>query len=269
MSMIDTRRFVANGNSGAIAVTGPGMLLHGVVTGAGAVAAAIQPQVSNLPADDSAWIDYGPALVLSGTTRAQGQVAVPTSFAFARLVVTGLSSGAVLNTGLSSLSAAQATGYGGKPLVSINRPADVAPYVANDVVGASTAAGGAIWRFPNMGPPGGVVSLQSLDFGIDNAALPTGMGAFRAMLYSASPPSALGDNAAWSMSAADWAVRQGYIDIPQPTLLGGKLNQQADQIGRTVRLADDGSLYAYLVTLAGYTPASGTAYSMAPGGAAF
>lgn len=139
--------------------------------------------------------------------------------------------------------------------LSILRPANVTPYLAGDVVGG-------VLTFPNMGPAGGSILLNGVTLRLDIALLPAGMSSFRLYLYSATPPSALADNAPWvSHSAgvvtADRALLVSYVDLSMPLLLGGTGFVQVDGLSKQLQLGDgETALYGYLVTTGGYTPAA-------------
>lgn len=138
------------------------------------------------------------------------------------------------------------TGYSAQ--VTITRPANQTPYTGLDVVG------GAI-EFTNMGPSGGQIKITSADLRIDVAAVPAGMTTFRLHMYNVTPPSALADNAAWDLPAGDRASYLGFIDILTPVDVGSTLSIQTDALNRQVKLSGT-SIFAYLVTTAGYTPAA-------------
>jgi hypothetical protein len=162
-----------------------------------------------------------------------------------------------IKTAANSLSIAPASdaqfsllpaGY--RAQVTVTRPANTTPYTAGDVVG------GAI-TFPSMGPSAGHVLLTSCDLRVDIAAIPSGMTSFRLYLYSATPPSALADNAAWDLPSGDRASYIGYIDLGAPLDLGSTLFTQVDQINKQCKLGtSETALYGYLVTTGGFTPAA-------------
>lgn len=142
--------------------------------------------------------------------------------------------------------------------VGITRPANATPYTAGDVVGPSTDAGGAILTLSPGGGNGSLFKLEGSEMRVDLASVPAGMTSFRLHLYSATPPSALADNAAWTMPAGDAALYLGYVDLGTPVDIGDVLYVQTTGLSKTVRLGENATLFAYLVTAAGYTPASGT-----------
>jgi hypothetical protein len=134
---------------------------------------------------------------------------------------------------------------------TITRPANTTAYSAGDVVG------GAI-TFSDIGLQGGRhILLTSADLRIDVSAIPSGMTSFRLHLYRETPPSALADNAAWDLPSGDRAAYRGYIDLGSPADVGSTLFCQVDQINKHVKLhSGETSLYGYLVTNGGFTPAA-------------
>lgn len=136
---------------------------------------------------------------------------------------------------------------------AVDRPANTTAYAAGDVVG------GAI-EFTALGPAGGLVLLTDVLVFYNVAALPAGMGALRLHLYSATPPSALADNAPFDLPAGDRAAYLTYVDLPTMQDWGSTLITRAatgDQVPRQVKLASgQTSLWGYLQTVAAFTPAA-------------
>jgi hypothetical protein len=137
--------------------------------------------------------------------------------------------------------------YGGTG-VTVTRPANTTAYAAGDVVG------GAI-TFASMAPAAGVIWISSAALEIDVTAIPSGMTSFRLYLYSVTPPSGLGDNAAFDLPSGDRASFLGFINLGTPEDLGSTLYAQADNIGHPIRAAGT-AIYGYLVTAGGFTPAA-------------
>lgn len=132
---------------------------------------------------------------------------------------------------------------------TVTRPANQTPYGAGDVLG------GAI-TFSNAGPAGSQLMITSVDLRAHITAVPSGMTSFRLHLYDATPPSAIADNAVWDLPAGDRANYLGYIDMGTPADVGATLYVQADAVNKQIKLADTVStLYGYLVTNGGFTPA--------------
>lgn len=150
----------------------------------------------------------------------------------------------------ASDAAFPAAPVGYRSQLQTTRPANVTPYTAGDVVGG-------VLTFADMGAAGRHMMLTSCDMRYDVASLPAGMTAFRLHLYSATPPSALADNAAWDLSSGDRSVYIGFIDLAAPLDLGNTLFTQYDGVNKQFKLgAAETSVYGYLVTTGTYTPAA-------------
>lgn len=146
--------------------------------------------------------------------------------------------------------------------VSFPRTADTNAYTAGDVVGAATGSSAAL-EFDTIGPGlGGDVFITTARFEIDVNAVPSGMTSFRLYLYSATPPSALGDNAVWDLPSGDRATFRGYIDLGSPVDLGSTLYVETLQINKQIGVPAGGKLFGYLVTNGGYTPGSADVFKL-------
>jgi hypothetical protein len=138
--------------------------------------------------------------------------------------------------------------------VTVIRPSNTTAYTAGDVVGDTN--GSAIITLANIGPSGGFVLIQSVSLVFSDTAVPSGMGAFRLHLFSASP-TAIADNAPFDLVSGDRSGYMGYVDLPAPLDFGSSLYTQTDYPGRLVKLASASTtLYAELETRGAYTPAS-------------
>lgn len=142
--------------------------------------------------------------------------------------------------------------YGAK--VSVTRPNDTNAYTAGDVIGAATGSTAAL-TFAIGPTAGGQVIITSAELEVDAAAVPSGMGNMRLHLYNVTPPSALGDNAAWDLPSGDRASYLGYVDLGTPVDVGSTLWVQADGINKQLTLAS-ANVYGYLQTIGAYTPAA-------------
>lgn len=142
--------------------------------------------------------------------------------------------------------------------VSITRTADTNAYTANDVLGPATGSTAAI-TFANIGPGAGEILITSAIFERDASALISGETSYLLHLYSVTPPSALGDNAAFDLPSGDRASYLGSINLGTPVDLGSTLYVMTDGINKQVTLASS-SLFGYLVTVGAYTPASGAVH---------
>jgi hypothetical protein len=140
--------------------------------------------------------------------------------------------------------------------VTLTRTADTNAYTAGDVLGAATGATAAL-TFSNVGSAGGgEAMITTVQLEIDKTSIPSGMTSFRLYLYNVTPPSALGDNAAWDIPSGDRASFLGYVDLGAPVDLGSTLYVETTQVNKQVSVPPTGSLFGYLVTNGGYTPAS-------------
>lgn len=145
--------------------------------------------------------------------------------------------------------------------ISFARTADTNAYTANDVVGPATGSSAAQF-IPQLSVLGaGEVIITSVQLRVDVAAIPGGMSNFRLYLYSGTPPSALGDNAAWDIPAGDRSVFLGYVDLGAPVDLGSTLYVEANSVNKQVALTGYG-VYGYLVTTGAYTPGSGDVFTI-------
>lgn len=149
--------------------------------------------------------------------------------------------------------------HGGNYVAQVDstRPADTNAYAAGDVIGTATGSTAAI-EFTNIGTAGSISIITEVTLRIDVTAVPSGMTTFRLHLYNVTPPSALGDNAAWDLPSGDRSSYLGYLDIGTPVDVGSTLYVQSDPTTRPnkpVKLLST-SLFGYLVTIGGYTPSS-------------
>lgn len=148
-------------------------------------------------------------------------------------------------------------------VVTLTRTADTNSYTANDVVGAATGSTAAL-TFANMGPPntidGGRVMITSVAMEIDSTAVISGQTSYRLYLYNVTPASAFGDNVAFDLlSAADRAAFLGYVDLGTPVDIGSTLYVETNGVNKQIKLAGT-NLFAYLVTIGAYQPASATVH---------
>lgn len=144
--------------------------------------------------------------------------------------------------------------------VTITRPSNTTAYTAGDVVGDT--GGSAILTLSSVGPSGGFVLIQSISLVFSDSTVPSGMGAFRIHLYSATP-TAIADNAAFDLVSGERANYMGYIDMPTPQDFGSTLYTQADYPGRLVKLAAAStSLFAEIETRGAYTPVSASTVTL-------
>jgi hypothetical protein len=143
---------------------------------------------------------------------------------------------------------------------TITRPSDTTAYAAGDVVGDT--GGSAIISLTAAGPNAGFVLIQSVSLVFSDSTVPSGMGAFRVHMYSASP-TAIADNAAFDLLSGDRATYMGFIDLPAPQDLGSSLYTQTDYPGRLIKLAAASTtLFVEIETRGAYTPVSASTVSI-------
>lgn len=164
-----------------------------------------------------------------------------------KVVIGELGSDDTLAIASGGVLAAIGTAYGGTPL-TITRPANTTPYTANDVVGGALT-------FPLMGPSAGRIMLTSTQLELDISAIPSGMSSFFLALYNVTPPSALADNAPWDLPSGDRASFLGIVQLGSPVDLGSTCYVETNIINKQIKLAGT-SLFGYLVTAGGFTPAA-------------
>jgi hypothetical protein len=156
-------------------------------------------------------------------------------------------------------------GFGGINTVltaSYTRPSDTNPYTAYDVIANSTSAPANLTIATGMNK-GSSIMITSARIRIDgHTTLPSGIGNFRVALFS-EPPTAINDNSAFDVIAADKAKLLDYIDIDTPVDIGSRLWGRKNGINSHIKLASTSStLYAQLITIGAYTPVSGDVYTI-------
>jgi len=144
--------------------------------------------------------------------------------------------------------------------VTLTRTADTNAYTANDVIGAATGSTAAL-TFATMGPSAGRIMLTSCSLEIDLAAIISGMTSYRLHLYNVTPPSALGDNAAFDLPSGDRASYLGFVELGSPVDLGSTLYVELNGLNKQILLSGT-SIFAYLVTIGAYTPSSADVFKI-------
>ena len=144
--------------------------------------------------------------------------------------------------------------------VTITRPNDTNAYTANDVIGAATGSTAAV-EFKGMGESGSRIMITSSQFEIDASAVISGETSYLLHLYNVTPPSALGDNAAFDLPSGDRASYLGFISLGTPADLGSTLYVEANIVNKQMALSGQ-SLFGYLVTVGAYTPTAQRVYKI-------
>ena len=141
---------------------------------------------------------------------------------------------------------------------SFTKKTGTSAYDALDVVGPATDA---VLTFADVVPPEtDNIEICGATLRIDINAVPSGMTTFVLHLYS-SAPTAIADNAAFNLIAADRAKYLGSITLIAPVDLGDTLWTQAVNQG-IIRVASSKSLYGTLQTTAGWTPAASSVFTL-------
>lgn len=169
------------------------------------------------------------------------------------VVVTGVAGGAAVPLVVG--------GAGYTSSVSLTRTNDTNAYLAGDVIGAGTGSTAAL-SFTAVGAAGANVMITGASLEVDVAAIPSGMTSFTLQLYSVTPPSALGDNAAWDLPSGDRASYLGPISLGSPLDVGSTLYSDQNQINKQVQLPAGAGVFAYLVTVGAWTPAASTVFAL-------
>ena len=131
----------------------------------------------------------------------------------------------------------------------------ITAYAAGDVI--STAAGEVLMFTGAADEADAQFLINGARMRIDTAAIPSGMGGFRLHLYNAAP-TAIADNAAFNLPAADRSKYLGFVPISTPVDLGDTLWAQDDNLNVRGKLGSNTTLYGILETLAAYTPTAST-----------
>ena len=142
----------------------------------------------------------------------------------------------------------------GSSRVTITRPDNTDAYAAGDVFGTNPASN---IEFENVLPEAGQhFYIVDAKIEVILAAVPTNMSTFTLHLFD-SAPTAIADNAAWTLLEADASKYLGSIVFTLPVDLGGALIMWEKEINIKRKLAANStSLYAQLETDGNYTPTS-------------
>lgn len=146
-------------------------------------------------------------------------------------------------------SASQLTGSSVTVSATQTRPDNATPYTALDVVGTNPATN---MTFATGLTAGAGFVVYGARLRIDVAAIPAGMASFRLHLFNAAP-TAIADNVAFNLIAADRAKYLGYVEISGVLDVGDTLFAEVDNINFTGKLAT-ASLFGVLQTVGAYTP---------------
>lgn len=124
-----------------------------------------------------------------------------------------------------------------------------AEYTAGDALGGAQE-----FSFGSLARPAGHITITSATLEIDGGTIET--TAWRLHLFNVTPPSALADNAAFALAAADRASYLGYVDFSQALDLGDTMFIDMPALGKQIVLGNDDALFGYLVNGTTLTPAA-------------
>ena len=129
--------------------------------------------------------------------------------------------------------------------------AAAAAYLGNDIVDVAKQMS---WVDKNgVLFPGGELLITTAEMLIAETALQSGETSYSLKKYSATPPSARADNAAWDLAAGDRAAWQGSTDLGTPVDIGSSLYIKTTQINEQITVPATGKTFAELVTAGGAT----------------
>lgn len=202
---------------------------------------------------DSYRYDATPQTRIDGTST-QAQVGSKGQVFTQRVDANGASQGTVGNPDYGAVPGLYATSG------SITRPSDTTQYTANDVVGV-TGGGTAAITFALGAVSGSSIMIRSLWLMRNASAVIANETTYLLYLYSVTPPSGLADNAVFDLASGDRASFLGKIAISQIVDEGSTLYIEMNGINKMVKLAGT-SLFAYLVTVGNYVPASAAVHSL-------
>jgi len=135
----------------------------------------------------------------------------------------------------------------------ITRAANLDAYLANDQYGATIT-------LENFGVPRGFVILQEFSITMNIAVpIPTGMGAGRLFLFSATPNPARADNGAFALPQVDsnsCLTKEGIPFTFRAGRGGGSCVAEVTNLARILPVPISGSVFACIVTEIAFTPAA-------------
>jgi hypothetical protein len=163
-----------------------------------------------------------------------------------------LLAGAVSRPGHPTDDAVAVQGAGFVGRATVQRGGNTTQYTAGDVVGG-------VLTIVEAGPDSADVLLDAVRIVFNIAAKPAAMSTFSLHFYNTSPPSAIADNAPFTLGADDRPFWLGKIDAIAPVLVGtgtSSVVAETENIVKQLRTKNGRALYAYLVTDGAYTPAA-------------
>lgn len=219
----------------------------------GAAAGAANNNVTLTTGD----IEIGAVEIKNGADDTRAKVAAASTLPVATDTALIVTQRDALPAGTNAIGVVAGTGY--TSVVSVTRTNDTNAYTGGDVIGTGTGASGAVLEFTSISAGTNAhIIITDADLRIDVTAVPSGMTSFRLHLYTATMGSALGDNAVWDLPSGDRASYLGYIDLGTPVAVGVVVHTlfvQVSGVNKKVKTATS-SLFGYLVSNGGYTPAA-------------
>jgi hypothetical protein len=106
-------------------------------------------------------------------------------------------------------------------------------------------------RFGGAIPAGSTIRITSASLQINGATIET--TAWRVHLFNVTPPSALADDAAFTLASGDRASYLGYVDISQVVDIGDTLYMDMPNLNKQCKLLGS-SVFGYLVNGTTLTP---------------
>jgi len=146
-------------------------------------------------------------------------------------------------------------GASDKVSATFTRAATTTAYTAGDVVGTDPAT-----NITFSGLTAGPFIILGARLRKDVNAIPSGLSSFRLHLYT-SAPTAITDNLAYNLIAADRAKYLGYIVISNAIDLGDTVWLQSDETNFSGE-ATTTSIIGVLQTVGAWTPAASTVYTI-------
>lgn len=166
--------------------------------------------------------------------------------------------------GISGGTALPVIGSSAPGAASFTRPNDTNAYAALDVLGSATGSTAALsFTFTGLASSAAqevMITSSALEIGL--SAVPSGMTSFELALYSCTPPSALGDNVAYTVPSGDRSCYLGKISLGSPAAYTSSLEVETDFINRSITAPSGGVVYGYLITDGAYTPAANTTFKV-------
>jgi hypothetical protein len=138
--------------------------------------------------------------------------------------------------------------------VSVTRPATAPTYAAGDVVGGAL-------DFNLAAISGSSIEIRTTSLRKDVAALIAGETSYILHCYNVTPPSALADDAPWTLPAGDRAAYLGPINLGTPIAATSTLYVELNAVGKMLRLSGT-HLFGYLVTSGSFAAVASTVYTV-------